>query len=253
MHWIGLKTLVSRECGVIFRFWAVTLAPPVMTTFLYFTIFGEIIGKRIGSIRGVPYIQYLAPWLVVLWVVPYAYGHTAGGFLGSRFFRYIEEVLVTPMPGWIVVLGYVLGGVIRGVLVGTIALLVIVLFTHLDVHSVVISLAVICLAAMVSALAGFITALFASSFDQVTNIQALILTPLMYVGGVFNPVASLPVWMRELSLANPMFYIVNAFRYGVLGISEVSLGTALFIMCASGLALFAAAVVLISRGVGIRE
>jgi ABC-2 type transport system permease protein len=253
MHWIGLKTLVARECGVIFRFWAVTLAPPVITTCLYFTIFGEIIGRRIGSIQGVAYIRYLAPGLVVLWVVPYAYSHTAAGFLGSRFFRHIEEVLVTPLPGWLVVMGYVLGGVIRGVLIGLIAMLVTILFTHLDVHSVLTSIAVVCLAATVSALAGFITALFASSFDQVTTIQAMILTPLMYVGGVFNPIASLPLWMQHLSLANPMFYVVGAFRYGVLGISEVNLGTALLIMCVSGSALFVAAVLLMSRGIGIRE
>jgi ABC-2 type transport system permease protein len=253
MPWTGLKTLVWRECVVILRFWSVTLAPPVISTLLYFTIFGEIIGRRVGSIQGVAYIQYLAPGLVILWVVPYSYAHTAAGFLGSRFFRYIEEVLVTPLPGWIVVLGYVLGGVIRGVLVGITALMVTILFTHVAVHSVLASVTVVCLAALVSALSGFITALFASSFDQVTTIQTLILTPLMYVGGVFNQVATLPLWMQKLSRANPMFYIVNAFRYGVLGISEVSFSTALLMMCASGFALFVAAVILISRGVGIRE
>ena len=253
MHWIGLKTLILRECGVIFRFWIVTLAPPVITTVLYFTIFGEIIGKRIGSVDGVDYIQYLAPGLVVLWVVPYAYAHTAGGVLGARFFRYIEELLVSPLPDWIVLLGYVMGGVIRGVLVGMAALVTTVLFTHLHVHSVFASVAVVCLAALVSALGGFITALLANSFVQVTTIQTLIITPLMYVGGVFNSIATLPGWAQRLSLANPMFYAVNAVRYGFLGISDVGCGKAVFMMSASGLILYVAAMKLMARGVGIRE
>jgi len=253
MHWIALKTLVLRECRVILRFWSVTLAPPIITTILYFTIFGEIIGGRIGSVEGVDYIQYLAPGLVVLWVIPYAYGHTAAGFLGARHFRYVEELVVAPLPGWIGVLGYVLGGMIRGILVGMVALATAMLFTHIKVHSVFTSAAVVCVAALVSALSGFITALFASSFDQVTTIQTLILTPLMYVGGVFNPVATLPNWAQGLSLLNPMFYTVSALRYGFLGISDVNFAMALFTMCASGLTLFVAAVLLIARGVGIRE
>lgn len=252
-HWIGLKTLIWRECGVIFRFWSFTLAPPVITTILYFTLFGEIIGKRIGTVGGVDYIQFLAPGLVLLWVVPYAFGHTAAGFQGARFFKYIDELTVSPLPGWIVMAGYVIGGAIRGLLVGLIALVVTALFTHLSVYSITESILVVSLAALASALGGFITALLANSFEQVTTIQALILTPLLYVGGIFNPIATLPHWAQQLSRANPMFYLVNAFRWSFLGTSEVSFPLALAIMCASGLILFVVALKLVTRGLGIRE
>src|SRR5581483_1635820 len=253
MHWIGLKTLILRECGVIIRFWGVTLAPPVITTVLYFTIFGGVIGKRIGSVEGVDYAQYLAPGLVVLWVVPYAFSHTAGGFLGARLFRYLEELIVTPLPGWVIVLGYVLGGAIRGLTVGLIAVLIAMLYTHFEIHSVLAGGAVICLTALISSLGGFMTGLLASSFDQVPAIQSLVVTPLMYVGGIFYSVSTLPSWARNLSLLNPMFYPVNALRYSVLGVSDVNFGTALLIMCASGLVLVLATVMLMARGVGLRD
>jgi ABC-2 type transport system permease protein len=252
-RWIGLKTLICRECGVIIRFWSVTLAPPAITTVLYFTIFGEIIGKRIGSLDGVDYIQYMAPGLIVLWVIPYSYGHTAAGFLGARFFKFIEELLVSPLPDWVVMMGYVMGGMIRGFLVGMAAVVTTLLFTHLRVHSVFVSVAALLLAALVSALGGLITALFAKSFDQVTMIQTSIITPLAYIGGVFNSVSTLPIWAQKLSLANPMFYMVNAFRYGFLGISDVPVGIAFSIMSASGFVLFLAAVTLMARGSGIRD
>lgn len=253
MHWTGLKTLIIRECGVTVRFWSVTLAPPIVTTILYFTIFGEIIGSRIGTLEGVDYIQYMAPGLIVLWVIPYAFGHTAGGLLGARHFRYIEEVLVSPLPDWVVMMGYVTGGVIRGLLVGLAAALTALLFTQLNVHSVFVSMVALVLAALVSALGGFITAMLAKSFEHVTTIQILILTPLTYVGGVFNSISTLPKWAQELSLVNPMFYLVNAFRYGFLGVSDVPVATALFLVCAFGSVLFIAAVRLMARGSGLRS
>lgn len=253
MCWIGLRTLIFRECGVIFRFWSVTLAPPAITTVLYFAVFGEIIGKRIGSLDGVDYIQYIAPGLVILWVIPYSYGHTAAGFFGARFFKFIEEVLVSPLPDWAVMMGYVIGGMIRGLLVGMSAVFTMLLFTRLHVHSIFVSVAVLLLAALVSALGGFITAMLAKSFDQVATIQALVLAPLMYIGGVFNSVSTLPNWAQNLSFANPMFYIVNAFRYGVLGVSDVPLGIAFSIIIASVLVLFLTAMKLMALGSGIRD
>jgi len=231
----------------------VTLAPPAITTVLYFTIFGEIIGRRVGSVDGFDYIQYMAPGLVVLWVIPYSYGHTAAAFLGARFFKFIEEVLVSPLPDWVVMTGYVIGGMIRGCLVGIAAVATTLLFTRLHVHSVFLSVAALLLAALVSALGGFITAMFAKSFDQVATIQTLILTPLMYIGGVFNSVSTLPNWAQNLSLANPMFHIVNAFRYGVLGVSDVPIGMALSIIGAFGFVLFLTAMKLMALGSGIRD
>ena len=251
--WIGLNTIILRECTVIARFWTVTLAPPVITTLLYFAVFGDILGKRIGSFGGVDYIQYVAPGLIALWVIPYSFGHTAGGFLGSRIFKYLEEILVTPLPGWAVMLGYVIGGVLRGFVVGAAAAVTTLLFTRLHVDSVLVTLAAISLAALVSSLGGFIAALFAKTFQQVQMIQTSILTPLMFLGGVFNPVSVLPAWAQKLALANPMLYMVDAVRYGLLGVSDVPVGLTFSVMGGAGIALFLAAMGLLARGKGIRD
>ena len=253
MSWIGLKTIVFRECGVIARYWGFTLAPPVITTILYFTIFGEIFGKQIGSFGGIDYARYMAPGLIVLWVIPYSFGHTASGLVGARFFKFIEEMLVSPLPGWVVMSGYVLGGIARGFLVGMAVALTTLFFTHLGVHSIGVSFAALFLTAAVSSLGGFITALFARSFEHVVTIQILILTPLTYLGGVFTSVSMLPDWARGLCLANPMFHLVNIFRYGVLGVSDVPVGMAFLAITAAGAVLFLAATKLMARGTGFRE
>lgn len=251
--WVGLNTIVLREGGVIARFWTITLAPPVMTTLLYFAVFGDILGKRIGSFSGIDYIHYVAPGLVALWVVPYSFAHTAGGFLGSRIFRYLEEILITPLPGWTIMLGYVIGGVLRGFAVGAAVAVTAQLFTHLHVESVLVTLAAISLAALVSSLGGFIAAVFAKTFEQVQMIQTSILTPLMFVGGVFNPVSALPAWAQELALANPMLYMVDAVRYGLLGVSDVPVGLTFSVMCGAAVIFFLAAAGLMARGKAIRE
>lgn len=251
--WIGLKTVILRECGVIARFWSVTLAPPVMSTLLYFAIFGDILGKRIGSFGGVDYIHYVAPGLIILWVIPYAFSHTAYGFLGARFFRYIEEILVTALPGWAVMGGYVVGGVARGFVVGAAAAITTLLFIHIHVRSVLVTCAALSLSALVSSLAGFVTALFAKTFEQVRAIEGLILTPLMFFGGVFNPVSVFPDWAQKLALANPLLYMVNAVRYGLLGISDVPVGMTFVVMGVAAITLFLAGVKLLAHGKGIRD
>jgi ABC-2 type transport system permease protein len=235
------------------RYWSFTLAPPVITTILYFTIFGEIMGERIGSLDGVDYIQYIAPGLILLWVIPYSFGHTAAGLVGARFFRYIEELLVSPLPDWVIMTGYVIGGMIRGLLVAMAVTLTALFFTHLNVQSVSVSAAALLLTALVSALGGFITAMLVKTFEQVTTIQLLILTPLTYVGGVFNSLATLPDWAQALSLVNPMFYLVNAFRNGFLGVSDVPVFTAFSIISAIGIVLLFTAMRLMARGSGFRD
>ena len=252
-RWIGLNTLLLRECRVILRFWGFTLAPPAITTILYLSIFGDIIGKRIGAMQGVQYIQFLAPGLILLWVIPFAYGHTAAGFMGARIFGFLDELLVSPLPAWIVMTGYVISGVIRGCLVGSVAVIIALLFTWLPVHSASAIVASLVLAALVSALGGFITALFAKSFDQVNAIQTLVLTPLTYLGGVFNPASTLPPWAQTLSLGNPMFYMVNAFRYGFLGVTDVPARIAMSVMLMAAVILFSVAYSLVARGTGFRE
>lgn len=251
--WIGLNTILIRECAVIARFWSVTLAPPVMTTLLYFAVFGDILGKRIGSFGGVDYLHYIAPGLVALWVIPYAFGHSASGFLGARFFRYIEEILVSPLPPWAVMVGYVMSGVMRGFLVGAAAAITTLLIMRLHVSSVLITVAALSLAALVSSLGGFIMGLYAKSFEQVQMIQGSILTPLMFLGGVFNPVSMLPDWAQKLSLANPMLYMVDAVRYGLLGVSDMPVGLTLSVMGAAAIALLLIAAELVARGKGIRD
>ncbi len=170
-RWIGFKTLVRRECTVMVRFWSVTLAPPAVMTVLYFAVFGRIMGQRIGGVSGIDYVHYLAPGLILLWVIPYSFGHTAAGLLGARSFKFIEELLVSPMPDWVVMIGYVVSGMIRGVLVGIIAGIATLLFVRLNIHSVFVGVLVLSLTAFVAALGGFITGLFAKSFDQVTLIR----------------------------------------------------------------------------------
>ena len=246
-RWIGLKTLVRHECRVIARYWFFTIAPPAMMTFLYFSIFGEIIGRRIGSLQGLDYIHYMAPGLILLWVIPYSYGHTAAGLVGARFFKFLEELLVSPLPDWIVMMGYVTAGVIRGFVLGTAAVVITLFFTQPHLHSVLASVAGLLLSALVSALGGFITAMLAKSFDQVATIQTSILTPLTYVGGVFTSVSTLPAWAQKLSYANPMFYMVNAFRYGFVGVSDVPVGLAFSVTSACGLVLFLVSVKLLVR------
>jgi len=251
-RWIGLSTLIVRECGVILQFWGYTVAPPIITTILYFAIFGEVIGKRVGPMGGVDYIQYISPGLIMLWTIVQAYGHTAGGLVGARFFKYIEELLVAPLPDWIVVVGYVISGVIRGILVGVTVLIITLVFTRLQIHSVAASGAVLLLTALASSVAGIIAALFAKSFEQIYGVQNFVLTPLLYVGGIFSSVSTLPTWAQRLSLVNPMFYAINGFRFGLLGVSDVPFRVSMSLVAAVGLLLFVAAVLLMRHGVGIR-
>ena len=251
MRWIALKTLARRECLVVFRHWIVTLAPPVIATTLYFTIFGEIMGDRIGPIEGLRYDRFVTPGLIAMSVIPGAYFHTAGGLLGARLFRYIEELLVSPMPRWMILVGYVIGGALRGLMVAVTVALVSVVFAHPQVHSISVSAATLLMAAVIASAFGVIIGTFARRFEHVTSIQILILAPLTYVGGVFAPISTLPGWARELSYANPMFHVVNALRYGVLGISEVSIGWSLSFIATFAILLLVLSTIMTARGSGL--
>jgi len=252
-RWIGLQTLIFRECAVSLRFWFVTLAPPVISTALYFVIFGKVLGQRIGPIHQFDYIEYIAPGLIILWVIPNSYGHTAGGLIGARIFRYIEELLASPLPAWIIMLGYVIGGMVRGLMVATITVGTALWFVRVPLHAIAVSIGVLLLTALISALGGFITAMLAKDFGQMTVIQTLILTPLAYFGGVFNTVASLPNWARKLSLANPMFYMVNAFRYGFLGVADASVWVCMLVLSVFAVALAVVSTKLMTSRLGVRQ
>lgn len=250
---IGFGTIVIREFGRIVRIWGQTLLPPAVTATLYFIIFGSLIGRRIGEMGGFEYMQYIAPGLIMMAVITNSYANTVSSFFGARFGKHIEELTVSPLPNWLIVLGYVCGGVLRGLIVGAVVTTVALFFTHLEIHHVLIILSAVLLTALVFALGGLINAIFAKNFDQISWFPTFILTPLTYFGGVFYSISLLPPWAEALSHANPILYMVNAFRYGFLGVSDVHVGLAYAIMIGFAAALYTLAVVLLNRGVGIRE
>jgi ABC-2 type transport system permease protein len=250
---VGFATIVIREFSRIMRIWGQTLVPPVITATLYFIIFGNLIGSRIGEMGGFTYLQYIAPGLIMMSVITNSYGNVVSSFFGAKFGRHIEELLVSPLPNWLIVLGYVTGGVLRGLLVGLIVSIIALFFTHLHVEHPFIVIAAVLLTSVVFALGGFVNAVFAKNFDQITFVPTFILTPMTYLGGVFYSISMLPGWAQTVSKANPILYMVNAFRYGFLGRSDVDVGFSFAIMIVSVVVLFAACVWLMNRGTGTRE
>jgi ABC-2 type transport system permease protein len=252
-RWVGFRTIVIREFSRIVRIWGQTIVPPAITATLYFLIFGSLIGRRIGEMGGFTYMQYIAPGLIMMSVITNSYGNVVSSFFGAKFGRHIEELLVSPLPNWLIVLGYVAGGVVRGLLVGLVVTIIALFFTHLHVEHLAVVLAAVLLTSLVFALGGFINAVFAKNFDQISFVPTFILTPLTYLGGVFYSIAMLPEWAQHLSRANPILYMVNAFRYGFLGVSDVHVGLAFSIMAAAVAVLFAFSVWLMEKGTGTRE
>jgi ABC-2 type transport system permease protein len=252
-QWIGFKTIIIREFGRITRIWGQTIVPPAVTATLYFIIFGSLIGKRVGQVGGYDYMQFIAPGLIMMTVIQNSYGNVVSSFFGAKFGKHIEELLVSPMPNWLIVLGYVMGGVLRGVLVGSVVTVVALFFTHLAVAHVLAIVSAVLLTSFVFALGGFVNALFAKNFDHISWFPTFVLTPLTYLGGVFYSVTMLPGWAHMVSHANPILYMVSAFRYGFLGISDVDLRVAYAIMLIAAAAMFSLAVGLLNRGTGIRD
>ncbi|HUQ11840.1 MAG TPA: ABC transporter permease [Steroidobacteraceae bacterium] len=252
-RWVGFKTIIIREYGRIVRIWAQTIVPSAVTSALYFVIFGSLIGSRVGLMDGVPYMQYIAPGLIMMAVITNSYGNVVSSFFGAKFGKHVEELLVAPLPNWVIVLGYVGGGLVRGLMVGAAVTTVSLIFTHLPVHHAFVIVAAVVLTSVVFSLGGFINAQFAKNFDQVNWIPTFVLTPLTYFGGVFYSISLLPEWARHLSFANPILHMVNAFRYGFLGVSDVQIGVAFSIMGLSAAVLFGVALFFMSRGTGMRE
>jgi len=219
---------------------------------LYFVIFGSLIGGRIGEMHGYRYIDYIVPGLIMMSVIQNAYGNISSSFFGAKFQRFVEEMLVSPTPSWVVLAGYVTGGVLRGLIVGVIVLVVSMFFTGVHLTHPFVTLSTFVLAATVFALAGFVNAVFAKKFDDIAIVPTFVLTPLTYLGGVFYSVDLLPPFWRTLSHANPVLYMVNAFRYGILGVSDVDLALAYGVMLGAALLLGVLAMYLLKRGVGLR-
>jgi ABC-2 type transport system permease protein len=255
---VGFRTIVIREYGRIIRIWGQTLVPSAVTTTLYFVIFGSLVGQRIGPMGGFDYIAYIAPGLIMMSVITNSYGNVVSSFFGAKFGKHIEELLVSPLPNWVIVSGYVCGGLMRGIMVGVVVTLVSLIFIwmhshHLEVQHIGIVLSAVLLTSAVFSLAGLINAIFAKNFDQVNWIPAFVLTPLTYFGGVFYSVDLLPVWAQKISMVNPILHMVNAFRYGFLGTSDVSVPGAFAIMIVCVVVMFTAAVMLLNRGSGTRD
>ncbi len=253
ISWVAFKTIVNKEVSRILRIWSQTLVPPAITMTLYFLIFGNLIGGRIGKMGEFSYIQFIVPGLVMMSVIQNAYGNVSSSFFGSKFGRYVEEILVSPTPSWVVLGGYVAGGAVRGLIVGAIVLLISLFFTHLEVAHPIIMVVTVVLTAIVFSLAGFINAIYAKKFDDIAIIPTFILTPLTYLGGVFYSVSLLPPLWQVVSHLNPILYMVEAFRYGILGKSDVSLTVALGMTIAIAVLLWLLCWRMIEKGVGLRS
>lgn len=251
--WVAFSTIVVREVRRFSRIWVQTLLPPAITIGLYFLIFGNLIGRRIGEMDGFDYMDYIVPGLIMMSVITNSYSNVVSSFYSTKFQRSIEELLVSPVPSYVIIWGYVVGGVCRGLAVGLIVTCLALFFADMPMYSIGVTVSVVVLTAAAFSLAGFINAVYAGSFDDISIVPTFVLTPLTYLGGVFYSIKMLPDFWYGVSLFNPIVYMVNGFRFGVLGVSDVPLGitySLLFIVIA---ALYSWAWYLVSRGVGLRS
>lgn len=250
---VAFHTIARREVVRILRIWTQTLIPPAITMTLYFLIFGKLIGARIGDMGGYGYMEFIVPGLVMMSIIQNAYGNISSSFFGAKFGRHVEELLVSPARAWVVLAGYVAGGVLRGLMVGVIVFAIAMIFTRVHVPHPWVMLSSMLLGATIFSLAGFVNAVYAKKFDDIAIVPTFILTPLTYLGGVFYSITLLPEWAQSATYANPIFYMVNAFRYGLLGASDVPLWVAYALMLGFVAALGAFALMLLQRGVGLRS
>lgn len=252
LHAVALGTIVIKEINRFMRIWLQTILPPAITMGLYFVIFGNLIGPRIGQMGGFSYMQYIAPGIIMMAIITNAYSNVVSSFFGAKFQRHIEEILIAPVPNVLILTGYVCGGVCRGIIVGVLVTVVALFFTDLRIHSYVVTVSVVILTATLFSLGGFINAIFAKKFDDISIVPTFVLTPLTYLGGVFYSIDLLPEFWRQVSLLNPILYMVNAFRYGILGVTDIALAPAFAVIIAFVAGLGVLSLVLLARGVGLR-
>lgn len=250
---IAFYTLLHKEIHRFVRIWPQTLLPPVVTTSLYFLIFGKLVGGRIGEMHGIAYMNYIVPGVILMSVITNSYGNVVASFYSSKFQRNIEELLIAPVPNWMILSGYVSGGVVRGLAVGGLVMGISAWFTHLKIAHPEIVILVFLLTSILFSLAGFLNALFANSFDDISIIPNFVLTPLVYLGGVFYSIDMLPESWRIISLGNPILYMINAFRYGFLGVSDVNLEQSFLIIVGFILILMVWSMWLLKRGTGLKS
>ena len=249
-NYIAFKAIMVKEVLRFSRIWIQTILPPMISTALYFLIFGRLIGSQIGDMDGFHYMEYIVPGLIL---ITNSYGNVVASFYSAKFQRNVEEMLVAPVPNYLIMIGFVGGGVARGLAVGFAVTLVALFFTAIPVHNLWVAISVVLLTSVLFSLGGLINAIYANSFDDITIIPTFVLTPLTYLGGVFYTVTMLPPFWQSVSLANPILYMVNAFRYGLLGVSDVDLGVAYSAIIGFIVVLFWYTLRLLNRGYGIRS
>lgn len=250
---IAFCTIVRKEISRFTRIWIQTILPPTISMTLYFVIFGSLIGPRIGTMNGFNYIDYIAPGIIMMSIINNSYANVVSSFFGAKFQKHIEEMIVAPIPNIIILCGFVTGGIARGLLVGAVVTLVALFFTELKIHSLPITIAVVFMTALVFSLAGFINAIFAKKFDDISIVPTFVLTPLIYLGGVFYSINLLPSFWQTVSSFNPILYMVNAFRYGMLGESDINISSAFIILFIFTAVLFSISLTLLNKGVGIKN
>src|SRR5690606_14753666 len=251
--WTAFTTIVTREVRRFTRIWPQTLLPPAVTMTLYFIIFGNLIGSRIGEMGGYDYMQFIVPGLIMMAVITNSYSNVVSSFFSMKFQRSIEQLLVSPVPNWTILAGHVVGGMARGLNSGLIVTLLSLAFTRLSIHNLPMVLITVFLTSALFSLGGFINAMLATKFDDVSIVPTFVLTPLTYLGGVFYSIELLPEVWQGVSLANPILYMVNGFRYGILGVSDVNPFVSLGMIIVFIVLLTAVALRMLARGKGIRH
>ena len=252
-QYVAFMTIVRKEIKRFLRIWTQTLLPSAITMSLYFVIFGQLIGSRIGEMGGFTYMEFVVPGLIMMAIVTNSYSNVVSSFFGSKFNHSVEELLVSPTPNYIILMGYVVGGVTRGLLVAVVVTIVSLFFTRLHIHSYFVVILIVLMTSTLFALAGFINAVFANSFDDISIVPTFVLTPLIYLGGVFYSMDLLPDFWAGVSKLNPLVYVVNAFRYGVLGVSDVSLPIALGMIAMFTVLAFSFSMHLLNSGKRLRQ
>ena len=251
--WVAFRTIVIKEIRRFLRIWPQTLVPPAISMALYFLIFGTFIGSRVGQMGGLDYMAFIVPGLIMMSVITNAYSNVASSFYSTKFQRSIETMLVAPIPNGVILAGFVAGGVARGLCVGAIVTIMAGFFVDFTIHSFALTVGMILMTAVLFSLGGFINAVFADKFDDISIIPAFVLTPLTYLGGVFYSLDLLPDFWRTVSYFNPIVYMVSSFRYGIFGVS----GDVPVYLSVAAIAVFVAlfwtiSLVLLNRGTGIR-
>lgn len=250
---VALLTLVQKEIRRFMRIWPQTLLPPAITMSLYFVIFGNLVGSRIGQMSGFSYMQFIVPGLIMMAVITNSYSNVSSSFFSAKFQKSIEELIMSPVPLHLILWGYVIGGVARGVLVGAIVTAMSLFFTQLSIYNVFVTVYTVIITSLLFSLGGLINAVYAKSFDDISIIPTFVLTPLTYLGGVFYSISALSTFWQNLSLINPIVYMVNAFRYGILGHSDVNVAMSLSVVTLFCVVLYGIAYYLLARGSGMRE